>query len=57
VALAFGVGTLPALLAVGALAAVLSARARGALYRAGGFLVAALGVVFVLRGLGLVHAL
>jgi sulfite exporter TauE/SafE len=50
-ALAFGAGTLPALLLAGAVVSALSARARGLLYRAGGGLVALLGVLFVLRGL------
>jgi len=50
-ALAFGAGTLPALLLAGAVVSALSARARGVLYRAGGLLVALLGVLFVLRGL------
>jgi uncharacterized protein len=48
----FGLGTLPALLLAGAAGTLLGVRARGAPYRAGGFLVAALGVLFVLRGLG-----
>ncbi|BDG01906.1 sulfite exporter TauE/SafE family protein [Anaeromyxobacter oryzae] len=51
-ALVFGLGTLPALLLAGVATSWLGARARGVLYRAGGLLVAALGVVFVLRGLG-----
>jgi sulfite exporter TauE/SafE len=51
-ALAFGAGTVPALLLVGGAAALLGARARGALYRAGGILVALLGALFVARGLG-----
>jgi hypothetical protein len=50
-ALAFGAGTLPALLLAGAVVSALSARARGRLHRAGGLLVALLGVLFVLRGL------
>ena len=50
-ALAFGAGTLPALLLAGAVVNALSFRARGLLYRAGGLLVALLGVLFVLRGL------
>ena len=50
-ALAFGAGTLPALLLAGAVVSALSARARGVLYRTGGLLVALLGVLFVLRGL------
>jgi uncharacterized protein len=51
-ALAFGLGTVPALLAVGAAGAAIGARARGLLARAGGVLVALLGVAFVLRGAG-----
>ena len=50
-ALAFGLGTLPALLLAGAVVSALSARARGLLYRDGGALVALLGILFVLRGL------
>ncbi len=55
-ALVFGLATLPALLLAGSVAGLLGARARGALYRAGGVLVAALGLSFLLRGLG-VHGL
>jgi len=55
-ALAFGLGTAPALLLVGSATAWLSARVRGVLYRVGGVAVALLGLVFLLRGLG-VHAL
>jgi uncharacterized protein len=51
-ALAFGLGTVPALLLVGAAGAAIGARVRGALARAGGILVAVLGVAFVLRGAG-----
>ncbi len=54
-ALAFGLGTVPALLAVGSAATLLSARARGLVYRLGGLLVVVAGVLFVLRGLG-IHA-
>jgi sulfite exporter TauE/SafE len=54
-ALAFALGTVPALLLVGGTAAALSPRLRGALYRAGGLAVVAVGTLFVLRGLG-VHA-
>lgn len=54
-ALAFGIGTLPALLIAGWAASLLSTRARGLLYRLGGVLVAVLGVLFILRGLH-VHA-
>ena len=49
-ALAFGLGTTPALLLVG-----VAGSARGVLVRAGGVLVAALGVLFVLRGAGVVR--
>jgi hypothetical protein len=56
-ALAFGAGTLPALLLAGWGASRLGARARGVLYRLGGALVALLGVLFVLRGLHLHAAL
>jgi hypothetical protein len=52
-ALAFGLGTTPALLLAGAAATLLSQRLRGWLYRAGGLLVAVLGALFLLRGLGL----
>jgi uncharacterized protein len=52
VALAFGVGTVPALLLVGAASAAVGGRARGRLARAGGVLVALFGVFLVLRGLG-----
>lgn len=55
-ALVFGLATLPALLLAGAVAGLLGARARGALYRVSGLLVAALGLAFLLRGLG-VHGL
>jgi sulfite exporter TauE/SafE len=51
IALAFGAGTLPALLLSGSVVNALSARGRGLLQRAGGVLVALLGVLFVLRGL------
>jgi sulfite exporter TauE/SafE len=54
-ALAFGAGTVPALLLVGAAASVVGARLRGALHRAGGVLVTAMGLLFLLRGLGLLH--
>jgi uncharacterized protein len=52
VALAFGVGTVPALLLVGVASAAVGGRARGRLARAGGVLVALFGVFLVLRGLG-----
>ncbi len=54
-ALAFGVGTLPALLLVGALATATGSRLRGVLYRAGGVVVALLGLVFLLRGAGVLR--
>lgn len=56
-ALVFGLGTLPALLLAGTAVGLLGARARGGLYRAGGLLVSAMGVLFLLRGLGVVHGL
>lgn len=52
-ALAFGIGTVPALLLAGVAGTLVGARARGLLYRAGGVLVAILGGVFVTRGLHL----
>lgn len=55
-ALAFGLGTVPGLLAAGLLAAAFGQRARGWLRRLGGAIVVALGVLFVLRGLG-IHVL
>jgi hypothetical protein len=54
-ALAFGLATVPGLLVPALLGAVVGQRARGALRRAGGLVVAALGLLFILRGLGL-HA-
>jgi sulfite exporter TauE/SafE len=55
VALAFGLGTVPALLLVGGLSSagtLLGVRARAVLVRAGGIAVALLGVLFLLRGAG-----
>jgi sulfite exporter TauE/SafE len=54
-ALAFGLGTVPALLAVGSASTLLSPRLRGVLYRAGGVAVIAVGALFLARGLG-IHA-
>jgi sulfite exporter TauE/SafE len=54
-ALAFGLGTVPGLLLMGALGALVGQRTRGLLYRAGGLLIAVMGALFALRGLG-VHA-
>jgi hypothetical protein len=51
-ALAFGLGTVPALVAVGAAGAAIGVRARGILARVGGVLVAILGAALVLRGAG-----
>jgi sulfite exporter TauE/SafE len=51
-ALAFGVGTTPSLLLVGAAGTAVGLRARTALVRAGGALVALLGVLFLLRAAG-----
>jgi hypothetical protein len=50
-ALVFGLGTAPSLLLLGGAAQVLSVRLRGRLARAGGLAAAAVGLVFVLRGL------
>jgi sulfite exporter TauE/SafE len=55
VALAFGVGTTPALLLVGAAGGALGRHARGALVRAGGVVVAAFGVLFLLRAAGVLR--
>lgn len=55
-ALSFALGTAPALLLVGGAAALLSVKVRGTLFRVGGVAVALLGLLFLLRGLGL-HAL
>jgi sulfite exporter TauE/SafE len=55
VAVAFGLGTTPALLAVGAAGTALGARGRGAMVRAGGAVVALLGVLFLLRGAGVLR--
>jgi sulfite exporter TauE/SafE len=54
-ALAFGLGTVPGLLLLGALTRLLGQRARGVLRAAGGVAVALLGLLFLLKGLG-VHA-
>lgn len=54
-ALAFGLGTVPALLLVAAAGVAVGQRARGVLARAGGVLVAALGVAFLLRGAGVLR--
>jgi sulfite exporter TauE/SafE len=54
-ALAFGLGTVPGLLLVGTASALVGQRARGWLARGAGLLVAGLGLLFLLRGLG-VHA-
>jgi sulfite exporter TauE/SafE len=51
-ALAFGLGTAPGLLLLGALGALVGQRARGLLYRLGGLLIALMGALFLLRGLG-----
>jgi sulfite exporter TauE/SafE len=53
-ALAFGLGTAPALLLVGVAGTAIGARARSVFTRLGGVLVALLGVVLVLRGIGVV---
>jgi sulfite exporter TauE/SafE len=51
-ALAFGLGTTPALLLVGAAVGAVGASARAVLVRAGGVFVILLGVLFLLRGTG-----
>jgi sulfite exporter TauE/SafE len=51
-ALAFGLATVPGLLLPALLGALVGQRTRGALRRAGGLVVAALGLLFILRGLG-----
>jgi hypothetical protein len=56
-ALAFGLGTVPGLLLMGALGALVGQRARGLLARAGGLLIAVMGALFALRGLGVHVAL
>ena len=56
-ALAFGLGTLPALLLVGLGSALAAARVRGLLYRLGGVAVALLGLLLLARGLGFHAAL
>jgi hypothetical protein len=52
-ALLFGIGTLPALLAFGALISKLSGTVRASVYRAGGLLVICLGAYYVWRGIQL----
>jgi sulfite exporter TauE/SafE len=54
-ALAFGLGTTPALLLVGAAAGAVGASARAVLVRAGGVVVILLGVLFLLRGAGVLR--
>jgi len=49
--LVFGLGTLPAMTTVGAVALLFGGRMRGWLYRAGGVLVALSGIYFIFRGL------
>lgn len=51
-ALAFGLGTVPGLLAAGVVTAAFGQGARGVLRRLGGFAVALLGLLFLIRGLG-----
>jgi sulfite exporter TauE/SafE len=50
--LAFGLGTLPALVAVGAAAGLLGSRGRTWMVAIGGILVAALGVAYLVRAVG-----
>ncbi len=49
----FGLGTLPALVLFGTIVSSLSARLRGRIYRAGGFLVILMGFYFLVRGIRL----
>jgi hypothetical protein len=51
--LLFGLGTLPAMLAAGWVLSSLGARLRGAVYRASGVLVIAMGVYFLYKGIRL----
>lgn len=51
--LLFGLGTLPAMLLVGSLAAVAGRRVRGVIYRMSGVVVVILGLLFIARGFGL----
>lgn len=50
VSLLFGLGTLPAILLFGRLAASFSASLRGRIYRAGGVTIIVMGILFILRG-------
>jgi sulfite exporter TauE/SafE len=50
--LAFGLGTLPALVAVGAVAGLLGTRGRTWMVAVGGCIVAALGVAYLVRAIG-----
>jgi sulfite exporter TauE/SafE len=52
-AVLFGIGTLPALLAFGTLVSLVGSRARGRIYRTGGLLVVCMGFYFLWRGLQL----
>jgi sulfite exporter TauE/SafE len=55
VALAFGLGTTPALLLAGAAGAAVGASARGVLLRAGGAAAALLGLFLLLRAAGVIR--
>lgn len=52
-ALAFGAGTVPALLLFGAVVGYLGTRLRGAVRRAGGIVVICMGVYFIVKGIRL----
>jgi len=52
-ALAFGIGTAPALLLFGTAVSSLRARLRGRIYQAGGVLVILMGILFLVRGIRL----
>jgi hypothetical protein len=56
-ALAFGAATLPGLLLLGALGALVGQRVRGVLARLSGVAIALLGLLFLLQGLGFRAAL
>lgn len=49
----FGLGTLPALLSFGTIITYLGAKTRGIIYRAGGLVVIAMGLYFIMRATGI----
>lgn len=50
ISFAFGLGTLPAILLFGNAAAMLGSSFRGRIYRAGGIVIIAMGILFIVRG-------